>query len=516
MASDGRIERLRQAKTAAKRGGNIEAIKRQKDKGKMTARERLDILLDEASFQEIDALATHHATDFGMDAKDLPGDGVVTGYGTIAGRLVFVYAQDFTVMGGTLGKQHAAKIRKVQDLAIKNGAPIIGLNDSGGARIQEGILALGGYGDIFMANTLASGIVPQISVILGPCAGGAVYSPALTDFVFMVEDTSKMFITGSQVVKNVTGEEISDEELGGANAHATKSGVASFVAKDEVSCLHAVRQLVGYLPGNNLEDAPAIEPKDDAARAEALLDTIIPNSSNEPYCMKTVIKAVVDQGSFMEVQEAFARNIVVGFARLDGAVVGVVANQPNQKGGVLDIDASTKAARFVRFCDAFNIPVVTFVDVPGYMPGAEQEHNGIIREGAKLIYAYCEATVPKMTVITRKAYGGAYIVMGSKHVGADFNIAWPSAEIAVMGAESAVDIIYKRDLASAADADALRAKAFAEYREKFANPYVAASYGYIDDVIEPSQTRAVLINTLQMIQNKREARQPKKHGTMPL
>ncbi|NLD73413.1 MAG: methylmalonyl-CoA carboxyltransferase [Chloroflexi bacterium] len=519
MASEGttnKIGRLRHLKEQVKEGGGQQAIDRQHDKGKKTARERLALLLDEGSFQEIDQLVTHHATDFGMAGRDLPGDGVVTGYGTIAGRLVYVFAQDFTVLGGSLGQAHAAKIRKVQDLALKTGAPLIGINDSGGARVQEGIRSLGGYGDIFFANTMASGVIPQISVIMGPCAGGAVYSPALTDFTFMVQDTSQMFITGPQVVKSVTHEDVSFEDLGGAMTHNRTSGVAHFSAENDEECLRMVRTLMGYLPSNNLEDAPALAPKDNAARADAELDSAVPNNPNDPYDMRQVLRRVVDQGSFFEVQEHFARNVIIGFARLDGAVVGLVANQPNEKAGVLDIDASVKAARFVRFCDAFNIPVVTFVDVPGFMPGKAQEQGGIIRHGAKLIYAYCEATVPKLTVITRKAYGGAYIVMGSKHVGADYNIAWPTAEIAVMGPEGAVDLIYRKELEGAADADAVRAQRFAEYRSKFANPYVAASYGYVDNVIEPSQTRAVLINALQMLQNKREANPAKKHGAMPL
>jgi len=514
--ADARVQRLRWLKNRAKQGGGQEAVERQHEKGKMTARERLAVLLDEGSFQEIDLLVTHHAHEFGMEERELPGDGVVTGYGTIAGRLVYVFAQDFTVMGGTLGPAHARKIGKVQDLARKTGAPLIGINDSGGARVQEGILSLGGYGDIFMANTMLSGVVPQISVILGPCAGGAVYSPALTDFVFMVRDTSQMFITGPQVVKAVTHEEVTLEELGGAMTHNTTSGVAHFAADNEEECLRMVRTLLSYLPSNNLEDPPAIAPKDDPARADEALDTLVPNSPNTPYDMKRAIRHIVDQGSFLEVHEHYAKNIVIGFARMDGAVVGLVANQPAEKAGALDIDASVKAARFVRFCDAFNVPIITFVDVPGYMPGRQQEQGGIIRHGAKLIYAYCEATVPKLTVITRKAYGGAYIVMGSKHVGADFNIAWPTAEIAVMGPEGAVDIIYRRELQEAADPEALRAQRYAEYREAFANPYVAASHGYVDDVIEPSQTRAALINALQMLQNKRDTAPAKRHGTMPL
>ena len=515
MASD-QIQELRRLKEEAKLGGGAEAIERQHKQGKMTARERLAKLLDEDSFQELDALVTHHVHDFGLDKRKTLGDGVVTGYGTIDGRLVYVYAQDFTVMGGSLGQAHAAKITKIQDLALKNGAPIIGINDSGGARIQEGILALGGYAEIFLRNTLASGVIPQISIIMGPCAGGAVYSPALTDFVFMVKKTSNMFITGPQVIKAVTHEEVDTETLGGAMVHNSVSGVAHFAAEDETSCLQMVRQLLGYLPQNNMEDPPAVAPKDDPARAEEALNTIVPANPNAPYDMKQVIRLVMDRGSFFEVQEHLAKNIIIGFARLDGMVVGVVANQPAELAGVLDINASDKAARFVRFCDAFNIPIVTFEDVPGFMPGVAQEHGGIIRHGAKLIYAYCEATVPKLTVITRKAYGGAYIVMSSKHIRGDFNIAWPSAEIAVMGPEGAVNIIYRKELEAASDPDALRERLIAEYREKFANPYLAASYGYLDAVIEPQHTRPVLINALQMLQNKRDSNPAKKHGNMPL
>jgi len=451
-----------------------------------------------------------------MADKNYLGDGVVTGWGTIEGRLVYVFAQDFTVMGGSLGAAHAAKISKVQDLALKNGAPLIGINDSGGARIQEGIQSLDGYAGIFLRNTLASGVIPQISVIMGPCAGGAVYSPALTDFTFMVQGTSNMFITGPQVVKAVTQEDVTMEGLGGADVHTSKSGVAHFAAADENSCLAMVRTLVGYLPANNLEDPPAIASKDEPMRAEKALNDIVPASANEPYDMKTVIDLIFDKGSFLEVQAQLAMNIIIGFARLDGAVVGVVANQPAVLAGVLDIDASVKAARFVRFCDAFNIPLVTFVDVPGFMPGVAQEHGGIIRHGAKLIYAYCEATVPKLTVITRKAYGGAYIVMSSKQIRGDMNFAWPSAEIAVMGPEGAVNIIYKSEIDQAADPEALRTQKIAEYRDKFANPYQAAAYGDVDAVIEPSQTRAALINSLRMLANKRDTNPAKKHGTMPL
>jgi acetyl-CoA carboxylase carboxyltransferase component len=517
MAPDNdNVMQLRRLKAEAQAGGGASAVERQHAKGKMTARERLTKLLDASSFQEIDALVTHHVHDFGLDQRMTLGDGVVTGYGTIAGRLVYVYAQDFTVMGGSLGEAHAAKITKVQDLATKNGAPIIGINDSGGARIQEGILALGGYADIFLRNTLASGVVPQISVIMGPCAGGAVYSPALTDFTFMVKETSHMFITGPDVIKAVTHEEVSFEDLGGAMVHNSVSGVAHFAANNEEECLKMVRQLLSYLPQNNLEDAPAAASGDDPARADAALDTLVPANPSTPYDMKQVIAGVMDKGSFFEVQAHYAPNMLIGFARLNGMVVGIVANQPAAMAGVLDINASVKAARFVRFLDAFNIPIVTFEDVPGFMPGVAQEHGGIIRNGAKLIFAYCEATVPKLTVITRKSYGGAYCVMSSKHIRGDYNVAWPTAEIAVMGPEGAVNIIYRKEISEAQDPNALRAQLIAEYRAKFANPYLAASYGYVDAVIEPSQTRAALINALQMLQNKRDSNPPKKHGNMPL
>lgn len=515
MASD-KITNLRQLQEQAKQGGGAEAISRQHDKGKMTARERLAYLLDEGSFQELDALVMHESGEMDLEGRVALGDGVVTGYGTIQGRLVYVFAQDFTVKGGTLGEAHAAKIVKVQDLAIKNGAPLIGINDSGGARIQEGIYALGGYGDVFLRNVLASGVIPQISVVLGPCAGGAVYSPALTDFVFMVEGTSHMFITGPDVLKTVTHEEVTFDELGGAGVHTALSGVAHFKGASEKAVLDDVRVLLGYLPQNNLEDAPAVAAKDNPARAEASLDTLVPADPNAPYNIKEVIAKVLDLGSWFEVQPDFAGNVVIGFGRLDGAVVGVVANQPAVSAGVLDIDASTKAARFVRFCDAFNIPLVTLVDVPGFMPGTMQEQGGIIRHGAKLIYAYAEATVPKLTVVLRKAYGGAYIVMSSKHLRGDLNLAWPTAEIAVMGPEGAVSILHKKDLASAADAAALRTQLVSEYRQRFANPYVAASAGFVDAVIEPSQTRAALVNGLRMLQNKRDTVPGKKHATMPL
>jgi propionyl-CoA carboxylase beta chain len=515
MASD-KIARLRSLQQEAMQGGGADATERQHEKNKLTARERLAGLLDEGSFQELDALVTLHSHEFGLAERAALGDGVVTGYGTINGRLVYVFAQDFTVMGGSLGQAHAAKITKVQDLAVKNGAPLIGINDSGGARIQEGILALGGYADIFLRNTLASGVIPQVSVIMGPCAGGAVYSPALTDFTFMVKETGHMFITGPQVIKAVTHEDVTFEQLGGAMTHNATSGVAHFAADDEASCLQMVRTLMSYLPQNNMEDPPAVAPKDDPARADEALDTIIPDNANTPYDIKGIITRVMDMGSFFEVQPHYAPNIVVGFARLDGMAVGIVANQPNAMAGVLDINASDKAARFVRFCDCFNVPIVTLVDVPGFMPGVDQEHGGIIRHGAKLIYAYCEATVPKLTVITRKAYGGAYIVMSSKHIRGDFNVAWPTAEIAVMGPDGAVNIVYRKEIESAADPEAARQERVNEYREKFANPYQAASYGYVDAVIEPSQTRAVLINALQMLQNKRDANPAKKHGNMPL
>jgi acetyl-CoA carboxylase carboxyltransferase component len=510
------LQHLNRLKQEARLGGGETAIERQHAKGKMTARERLAKLLDKDSFQEFDALVTHHATDFGLADKVTLGDGVVTGWGTIEGRLVYVYAQDFTVMGGSLGLAHAAKIIKIQDMALKNGAPVIGINDSGGARIQEGILSLNGYAGIFLRNTMASGVIPQISIIMGPCAGGAVYSPALTDFTFMVQETSHMFITGPQVVKSVTQEDVTFEQLGGAMTHNTTSGVAQFAAANEDECLEMVRTLISYLPLNNMEDPPVIPAKDEPMRAEQTLNNVVPENPNEPYDMKVVIRAIVDKDSLFEVQEYFAKNMIVGFARMDGAPVGIVANQPAVMAGVLDIDASVKAARFVRFCDAFNIPLITFVDVPGFMPGVAQEHGGIIRHGAKLIYAFCEATVPKLTVITRKAYGGAYIVMSSKLIRGDLNVAWPTAEIAVMGPEGAVNIIFRSELDKAADPDALRAQMIADYRDKFASPYEAASYGSIDAVIEPSQTRAVLINGLRMLANKRDTNPAKKHGTMPL
>jgi len=514
--SSSKIEDLRKRKHQASLGGGENRLDRQHAKGKLSARERLDLLLDEGSFQEIDAFVTHRSTAFGLENRVLLGDGVVTGYGTIDHRLVYVYAQDFTVMGGSLGEAHAAKICKIMDMALKNGAPVIGINDSGGARIQEGVAALGGYASIFLRNTLASGVIPQISIIAGPCAGGAVYSPALTDFVFMVQDTSYMFITGPKVIKAVTHEDVTSEELGGAMTHNRISGVAHFAARDEKECLAQVRRLLSLIPDNNLAGPPYIPSTDDPLRMDSHLDTIVSENSRKPYDMKEVVLMVVDDGELLEVHEHYAPNIIVGFARLDGHSVGIVANQPSALAGVLDINASTKGARFIRFCDCFNIPIITFEDVPGFLPGVSQEHGGIIRNGAKLIYAYCEATVPKITVITRKAYGGAYCVMNSKHIRGDINFAWPSAEIAVMGPEGAVNIISRQEIAEADDPEATRARLIQEYREEFANPYVAASLGYIDDVIEPHETRPRLINALHMLENKRDTNPPKKHGNMPL
>ncbi len=516
MATDPRIVQLRRMKEEAAAGGGSDRIARQHQAGKLTARERLGKLLDPNSFQEIDALATHRATGLGMEKSHPLGDGVVTGYGAIHGRLVYVFAQDFTVMGGSLGEAHAAKICKVLDLAMKNGAPVIGLNDSGGARIQEGVDALGGYGEIFLRNTLASGVVPQISAIMGPCAGGAVYSPALTDFIFMVEGTSHMFITGPEVLKAEIHEEVTFDVLGGAMAHAATSGVAHFAEPDEERCLADIRALLSYLPPNNMEDPPYRPPTDSPARMDAQLDTLVPGDPNKPYDILDVVRRVVDDGNFFEVHKHYAASIVVGFARLNGRVVGIVANQPTVLAGAIDIDAATKGARFVRFCDCFNIPIVTFEDVPGFMPGTVQEHGGIIRHGAKLVYAYCEATVPKLTVITRKAYGGAYIVMNCKHIRGDVNLAWPSAEIAVMGPKGAVNIIFRKQIEAAADPEAERARLVAEYRERFASPYVAAARGVVDDVIEPHETRPKLISALEMLQNKRDTNPHKKHGNMPL
>lgn len=510
------IKRLREMKALSRQGGGPERIERQHKAGKLTAYERLELLLDEGSFREIDCFVTHRATSFGMEQYKPLGDGVVTGYGTIDGRLTFVFAQDFTVMGGSLGRAHADKICKVLDLAMKNGAPVIGLNDSGGARIQEGVVALGGYGDIFLRNVMASGVIPQISCIMGPCAGGAVYSPAVMDFIVMVKNTSYMFVTGPDVVRAVTGQEVSFEDLGGAWMHNTESGVAHFIAENEEDAIYILRRLMSFLPQNNMEDPPVIPCQDDPLRTDDSLNTIVPDDPTLPYDMKQVIHTVVDNGDFLEVMEHFAPNLIVGFARLNGRPVGIVASQPSVLAGALDNNASIKGARFVRFCDAFNIPIVTFEDVPGFLPGLDQERGGIIRNGAKLLYAYCEATVPKITVITRKAYGGAYIVIASKHIRGDVNLAWPSAEIAVMGAEGAINILYRKELAEAEDPERLRAQLIEEYRNTFANPYVAASWGYLDDVIEPSHTRPRLINALEMLQNKRDQNPPKKHGNIPL
>jgi len=516
MANDSKLDKLEEMREQAHQGGGQRRIDAQHAKGKLTARERLELLLDPGSFYEIDEFVTHRATGFGMEEKRFLGDGVVTGWGTIDGRLVYVFAQDFTVMGGSLGQAHGAKICKVMDLAMKNGAPLIGINDSGGARIQEGVDSLWAYGEIFTRNTLASGVIPQLSVIMGPCAGGAVYSPAITDFVFMVQNTSHMFITGPAVIKAVTREEVTQEELGGAMAHNTKSGVAHFTASDEESCLAQVRRLLSFLPQNNVEDPPYVPPTDDPQRMDEALDTLVPDDPGKPYDMKEIIARVVDDGDFLEVHQHFAQNLIVGFARLDGHPVGIVAQQPMALAGVIDIDASDKGARFIRFCDCFNIPLVTFCDTPGYMPGVAQEHGGIIRHGAKMLYAYAEATVPKVAVITRKAYGGAYIVMSSKHLRGDVNLAWPSAEIAVMGPEGAVNIVFRRDLKAAEDVEARRAELVQEYRDKFANPYVAAGRGYLDAVIAPHETRPRVIAALRMLENKRDSLPPKKHGNIPL
>ncbi len=510
------IRKLRSLREQAREGGGEERIDRQHEAGKLTARERLDLLLDENSFHEIGMFVTHRSTDFGMADKRYLGDGVVTGYGTINGRLVYAYSQDFTVLGGSLGRAHADKIINLLDMATRNGAPLIGLNDSGGARIQEGVVSLGGYADIFLRNVMASGVVPQLSAIMGPCAGGAVYSPAITDFVVMVKDTSYMFVTGPDVVKTVTHEDVTFEELGGAQVHNSKSGVAHFAADSEGEALAILREILSYLPQNNLEDPPFEPPADDPLRAAPALDTIIPDEPNRPYDMHEIIRHIVDDGRFLSVHAHFAQNLIVGFARMNGRPVGIIAQQPMILAGVLDNDASIKGARFVRFCDCFNIPLLTLEDVPGFMPGLNQEHGGIIRNGAKLLYAYAEATVPKITVITRKAYGGAYDVMSSTHIRGDINYAWPTAEIAVMGPDGAVSIIFRREIAEAEDPVARKAELVAEYRERFANPYVAASWGYVADVIEPSETRQRVISALEMLQNKRDTNPPKKHGNIPL
>ncbi|MCA1841126.1 MAG: acyl-CoA carboxylase subunit beta [Actinomycetota bacterium] len=498
------------------RGGGEVAVKRQHDRGKMTARERIDVLLDPGTFVETDMLVKHRATGFGIEEKRAFGDGVVTGWGTIDGRKVFVFSQDFTFIGGTLGEVFAEKICKIMDLALSTGAPVIGLNDSGGARIQEGTPSLAGYAYIFDRNVRSSGVIPQISVILGPCAGGAVYSPAMTDFIFMTEKTSHMAITGPEVIKSVTGEDVTLEELGGAMTHATRSGVSHFVGADEEQTLQMVRYLLSFIPSNNLDDAPYFPPTDSPDRREKSLIDLMPDESNKPYDMHEVIKAVFDDGEFFEVFPHWAANIITGFARLNGRSVGVVANQPQVLAGVLNIDASTKGARFVRFCDAFNIPLITFVDVPGFQPGTDQEFGGIIRHGAKLLYAFTEATVPRLTVITRKAYGGAYVVMNSKHIRADVSFAWPSAEFAVMGSTPAVNLLYRKELADAEDPDTLRAGLVADYEEHFLNPFIVAERGYVDDVIEPQDTRPRLIQALEMLQTKRETLPPRKHGNIPL
>jgi len=508
MSYDERLQHLEQRKQQSELGGGQGRIDRQHAEGKLTARERIAVLFDPGSFQELDQLVVHRSTDFGMEKQRVPGDGVVTGYGTVQGRLVYAFAQDFTVFGGSLSETHAAKIVKIMDLAVKNGAPVIGLNDSGGARIQEGVVSLGGYADIFLRNTLASGVVPQISAIMGPCARGAVYSPAITDFILMVKKTSYMFVTGPDVIKTVTHEEVTKEKLGGADTHNQVSGVAHFAAESDEDCIALIRELLSFIPSNNMEEAPRVATRDDVNRVDAQLDTFVPENPNQPYEMRDLVKTIADEGHFLEVHQHYARNLVVGFIRLNGQSIGVVANQPAFLAGVLDIDASRKGARFVRFCDAFNIPLLVLEDVPGFLPGTSQEYGGIIIHGAKLLYALAEATVPKVTVITRKAYGGAYCVMNSKHIRADMNYAYPMAEIAVMGAEGAVSILYRA-------AEDRQAKV-AEYKEKFANPYIAAERGYIDEIIEPRFTRRKLITAFAMLRNKRDRNPPKKHGNIPL
>ncbi|MEF8814347.1 MAG: acyl-CoA carboxylase subunit beta [Halovenus sp.] len=516
MTMEESIEELRKLREEARKGGGEERIETQHEKGKLTARERVDYFLDEGTFTEFDQFRTHDCHNFEMEEKEVLGDGVVTGYGEVNSRTVFVFAHDFTVFGGSLGMVFAEKVTKVMDKAMETGAPIIGLNDSAGARIQEGIDSLAGYAHIFHRNQQASGVIPQISAIMGPCAGGAVYSPAITDFIMMVQDTSHMFITGPDVIETVTGEQVGFDELGGANTHASESGVSHFTAADEEEALDDIRHLLSYLPQNNVEDPPRVDPWDDPERRDDELREIVPDQPRKPYDMTDVIGRVVDEGSFFEVGEAFARNLVIGFARLDGHAIGVLANQPRVNAGTLDIDASVKGARFVRFCDAFNIPILTFVDVPGFMPGTDQEHDGIILHGAKLLYAYSEATVPLMTVITRKAYGGAYDVMASKHIGADVNYAWPTAEIAVMGPQGAVNVLYSDELEAVEDPEARRNELIDEYRDQFANPYSAADRGYVDDVLEPQETRPQLIGDLEMLRSKRKSQPDRKHGNIPL
>ena len=511
-----KLELLERRSAEAEQGGGADRLAAQHKKGKLSARERLDVLLDEGTFVELDRFVTHRSSDFGLDGQRVYGDGVVTGYGRIAGRLVYVFSQDFTVFGGSLSEAHAEKICKIMDLAVRNGAPVVGLNDSGGARIQEGVVSLGGYADIFLRNTLASGVVPQISAILGPCAGGAVYSPAITDFIYMVRGTSYMFVTGPNVVKTVTHEDVTMEQLGGADTHAAASGVSHFTFDSELACLGAIRDLFRFVPSNNLDDPPRGAGTDRRDRRDDALLGIVPENPNKPYDMHEVVKRVVDDGEFYEVQRDYAQNIICGFAHLGGFSVGIVANQPAVLAGVLDIAASLKAARFIRFCDAFNIPLVTFEDVPGFLPGTAQEHGGIIKHGAKLLFAYCEATVPKLTVITRKAYGGAYDVMSSKHIRGDYNVAWPTAEIAVMGPTGAVEILFRREIAAASDPRDATDKKIDEYREKFAHPYIAAGRGYVDDIIDPRDTRPRLIDALETLRTKRDRNPPKKHGNIPL
>jgi propionyl-CoA carboxylase beta chain len=516
MKLEEKIAELKKRDQMAQEGGGAQRRERQHKEGKMSARERVEFLLDEGTFEETDKLVTHRCHNFGMEKQKFYGDGFITGYGRVEGRLVFVFAQDFTVFGGSLSEANAGKIVKVMDLAAKMGAPVIGLNDSGGARIQEGVMSLAGYADIFLRNTLYSGVVPQISAIMGPCAGGAVYSPAITDFILMVDQTSYMFITGPDVIKTVTHEEVTKDQLGGARTHNETSGVAHFMCRDDAECLSMVRELFSFVPSNNLEDPPRKACTDPIDRLDEKLDTVIPDQSNVPYDMKDVIHTVVDDSYFFEVHEHYAKNIVVGFARFNGKPVGIVANQPAMLAGTLDINASVKGARFVRFCDCFNIPLVTFEDVPGFLPGTQQEYGGIIKHGAKLLYAFAEATVPKVTVITRKAYGGAYCVMASKHIRADVNYAWPSAEIAVMGPEGAVDIVYKRELDGAENREAVRQQKIEEFRDRLANPYVAADRGFVDAVIQPRETRKKLIQALEMLETKRDKNPPKKHGNIPL
>ncbi|NOY89421.1 MAG: acyl-CoA carboxylase subunit beta [FCB group bacterium] len=516
MSLEEKLNRLEKMRAEAKLGGGQKRIDKQHAKGKLTARERIELLVDPNSFEEFDMFVTHRSSDFGLAKQRILGDGVVTGCGEINGRQVFIFSQDFTVFGGSLSEAHAEKICKIMDMAMKVGAPVIGLNDSGGARIQEGVVSLGGYADIFLRNTLASGVVPQISVILGPCAGGAVYSPAITDFTLMVKGSSYMFVTGPNVVKTVTHEVVTSEELGGAMVHSSQSGVSHFACENEADAISKLKHLLRYIPQNNLEDPPFVDNNDSLKREDEELNSIVPENPNQPYDIKDVIKRVVDKGSFFEVHEEFAQNIVVGFAHLGGRSIGIIANQPAVLAGVLDINSSIKGARFIRFCDAFNIPLLTFEDVPGFLPGVDQEHGGIIKNGAKLLYAYCEATVPKVTIITRKAYGGAYDVMNSKHVRGDMNYAWPTAEIAVMGPKGAVEIIFKKDIADAQDPEAELKKLTDDYREKFANPYIAASRGYVDDIIEPKTTRPRLIRAFGMLETKKDTNPPKKHGNIPL